>query len=64
MIDSGYTGSIKAKLYCNGDETRWFYRGDKLIQLVILPIFTPELELTDSLEETERGADGFGSTGR
>jgi dUTP pyrophosphatase len=38
--------------------------GDKVIQLVILPILTPELELVDELEDTERGSDGFGSTGR
>ena len=38
--------------------------GDKISQLIIQPILTPELELVDSLEETERGSGGFGSTGR
>ena len=64
VIDSGYTGSIRVKLYNNGDIPHVFEVGDKLIQLVILPILTPELELVNDLEETERGSDGFGSTGR
>jgi dUTP pyrophosphatase len=64
VIDSGYTGSIRVKLYNNGDIPHVFEVGDKLIQLVILPILTPELELVDELEDTERGSDGFGSTGR
>ena len=64
VIDAGYTGSIKVKLYNNGNFTKHFYKGDKIIQLVILPIYTPELERVDSLEKTDRGANGFGSTGR
>lgn len=63
VIDSGYTGSIVVKLY-NSSHKKKFEAGDKIIQLVILPIFTPELALVDSLEDTERGSDGFGSTGR
>ena len=64
VIDAGYTGTIKVKLYNNGNFTKHFYKGDKIIQLVILPIYTPELERVDSLEKTDRGANGFGSTGR
>ena len=64
VIDAGYTGSIKVKLYNNGNFTKHFYKGDKIIQLMILPIYTPELERVDSLEKTDRGANGFGSTGR
>ena len=64
VIDAGYTGSIKVKLYNNGNSTKRFYKGDKIIQLVILPIYTPELERVDSLGKTDRGANGFGSTGR
>lgn len=63
VIDSGYTGSIVVKLYNNGNETYTAKKGGKLIQLVILPIITPELILVDDLEKTERGSDGFGSTG-
>ena len=64
VIDAGYTGSIKVKLYCNSRSGHAFLRGDKIIQLVVLPIITPELEQVSSLEETERGNSGFGSTGR
>lgn len=64
VIDSGYTGSIVAKLYNDSFQNYMIEKGDKIIQLVILPIITPELELVDSFAETERGANGFGSTGR
>jgi len=64
VIDSGYTGSIRVKLYNHGDEGYLIQVGDKISQLVILPILTPELELVSSLEETERGDNGFGSSGK
>lgn len=67
VIDSGYTGSIKVKLYNNSPCDYLVRRGDKISQLVILPILLPELcEVDDisELGETERGENGFGSTGR
>lgn len=64
VIDSGYTGSIRVKLYNRGDEAYIVHPGDKISQLVILPIITPRLEIVDSLDETERGDKGFGSSGR
>lgn len=64
VIDSGYTGSIRVKLYNHGYDTVKIKPGDKISQIVFLPIFTPELEEVDSLDETERGDRGFGSTGR
>lgn len=64
VIDSGYTGSIRVKLYNHGEHQRVIHKGDKISQLVIMPIVTPELELVDKLEATERGDNGFGSTGR
>lgn len=63
VIDSGYTGSMVVKLYNHGTETVHIVRGQKISQLVLLPIITPELELVDELEATERGDGGFGSTG-
>lgn len=63
-IDSGYTGSIHVVLYNHGSEAYEVRKGDKISQLVILPILTPELEQVDSLEDTERGDGGFGSTGK
>lgn len=64
VIDMGYTGSIVVKLYNHGKEDYQVNAGDKISQLVILPILTPSLELVDKLEETERGDNGFGSTGK
>lgn len=64
VIDSGYTGSICVKLYNLGNEKVLIEKGQKISQLVLLPIITPELELVDSLEATERGDGGFGSTGK
>lgn len=64
VIDVGYNGSIMVKLYNHSNVDYFVKRGDKISQLVIMPILTPELELVDELEETERGNNGFGSTGR
>ena len=65
VIDAHYTGSIAVKLYNHHPCLRYDVKpGDKIAQLVILPCLLPELELVDSLEETDRGDGGFGSTGR
>ena len=63
VIDSGYTGSIMVKLYNHGRNPVYIEEDQKISQLVIMPIITPDLELVDSLEDTERGGGGFGSTG-
>ncbi len=63
-IDSGYVGSIRVKLFNHTSKPYEFEAGDKIAQLVLLPIITPGLEVVDSLEDTERGDGGFGSTGR
>lgn len=64
VIDVGYTGSIAVKLYNHSDETYYIFAGEKISQLVVMPILTPSFELVDELEATERGNGGFGSTGR
>lgn len=64
VVDAGYTGSIVVKLFNNSPTRYVVKKGDKISQLVIMPIVTPTLELVDSLEDTERGDGGFGSTGR
>lgn len=64
VIDVDYTGSICVKLYNHGDTDYHVKRGDKISQLVIVPVFIGYLELVDHLDETERGNNGFGSTGR
>lgn len=64
VVDEGYTGSIRVKLYNHGYETYTVCKGDKITQLVIMPVHHATFELVDSLDETERGNNGFGSTGR
>lgn len=69
VIDSGYTGSIIVKLRnisneITSNKIKIFNKGDKITQLVILPIETPEIVLVDNFKETERGDKGFGSTGK
>lgn len=74
VIDHGYVGGIVVKLYNNNTDDdaphfHFFEKGEKLIQLLIVPIETPELELVENVadlygSETERGDNGFGSSGK
>ena len=64
VIDVGYTGSIRVKLYNHSDKPCELKAGDKVSQLVVMPILIPSFELVDELEDTERGEKGFGSSGR
>ena len=64
-IDEGYRGSIAVKLFNHSKVTYYrVHKGDKIAQLVVLPCLFPSLELVDDLTETDRGDNGFGSTGR
>jgi dUTP pyrophosphatase len=64
LIDSGYTGSIKVKLYNLSDNTYEIHPGDKISQIVFIRVVEPLLIESIKLPETERGDNGFGSTGR
>lgn len=64
LIDEGYTGEIIVKLYNHSSVTHRVRKGDKISQLVIIPVRYEDIELVEELEETERGDHGFGSTGR
>lgn len=64
VIDSGFTGSIKARLYNFSDEDYTFKAGDKFVQIVFLPISTPELIKVEKFDEYERGNSGYGSSGK
>lgn len=64
VIDEGYSGSIQVKLYNHGHFPYCVKRGDKITQLVVMPCKYVKLEVVDELEETDRGDNGFGSTGR
>ena len=64
VIDSGYTGTIVVKLYNHSDNDYAINKGNKITQVVFLPIPTIVLEQVDNLEDTERGNNGFGSSGK
>ena len=63
VIDSDYRGEIVCVLYNTGDETIELPAGSKICQLIIEQIITPEPTWATDLDETARGAGGFGSTG-
>lgn len=64
VIDSGYTGSIVVKLYNLSDKPYHVAAGDKIAQLILMPCYAPTLCLSSKLTETDRGDNGFGSSGR
>ena len=65
LIDEGYTGEIMVKLYNHSDENYLVHAGDKISQLVVIPVLYEDINLCDSLDEnTERGDKGFGSSGK
>ncbi|MGL5878192.1 MAG: dUTP diphosphatase [Xenococcaceae cyanobacterium] len=63
VVDSDYTGEIKVLLINHSVFTYPIIKGDRIAQLVILPIIQFEAQLVDDLIATERGQNGFGSTG-
>ena len=64
VIDSDYRGEIQVPLMNHGKEPFVIRRGDRIAQLLFAPVFLPELLECESLDETARGAGGFGSTAR
>lgn len=63
LIDSGYRGEISVLLINHGEDEVEFDRGERIAQLAVVPV--PEVSWTevDTLDETDRGSGGFGSTG-
>ena len=64
LIDEGYTGSIKVKLYNHGGYDLTVRRGNKISQLVIFPVRYEPVRLAREINGGDRGNNGFGSTGR
>lgn len=64
VIDEEYTGSIVVKVYNLGDTDVTIQRGDKITQLLVMPVNYVRFQQVDALDDTERGANGFGSTGK
>ena len=63
-IDSDYRGELKIILFNHGNEDFIINNGDRIAQMVLVPILKMEFEEVDSLPDTVRGYGGFGSTGR
>jgi len=65
LVDEPYRGEIKVKLYNHGDDSYLVAAGDKIANFVVQPVLYESLEFVDELDtSTDRGTDGFGSTGR
>ena len=64
VIDSDYRGEIVVALVNLSDTDYTIQPGDRVAQLVIMPVTQAEITVVDELDETERGTGGFGSTGR
>ncbi len=62
-IDEGYTGELSTVVWNPTLDPHIIKNGDRLAQLVLIPRFTPPIDVVESLPETERGIKGFGSTG-
>ena len=64
VIDSDYRGSIVVKLYNFGTKPYRVHKGDRIAQIIIQPCAAPRIEVVDALDDTARGNNGFGSSGR
>ena len=64
VIDSDYRGELRVALFNESDTDYTIHDGDRIAQLMVLPILRPTLTVVEELDETERGSGGFGSTGR
>ena len=64
VADSDYRGEYIVALHNDGEVTRVVKNGDRIAQLVIMPFLSVEFNEVSNLDETERGAGGFGSTGK
>ena len=64
VIDSDYRGPLMTPLINHSDVPYTIQPGDRVAQLMVVPVFQPTVTFADELDETERGEGGFGSTGR
>ena len=64
VIDEDYRGELTVALYNDSGTDRIIEPGERIAQLVVLPYIMPDFEVVDALDQTPRGKDGFGSTGK
>ena len=63
LIDSDYQGEIFVSCWNRGDSPFTIQPGDRIAQMIIVPVVQPHFEFVDSFDETKRGVGGFGHTG-
>ena len=63
LIDSDYQGQLKVSVWNRGQEVQEIQPGERIAQLVILPVVQAQFEIVDDFPESERGEGGFGSSG-
>lgn len=64
VVDSGYRGELMVRLTTTSSTPYVVQRGDRIAQLVVIPVARPTITIVNTLDDTERGTNGFGSTGR
>lgn len=64
LIDSDYQGQLLVSCWNRGDATYTIQPGERIAQLVFVPVVRPELRMVDTFEQSARGAGGFGHSGR
>ena len=64
VVDSDYRGEFMIFLHNHGSEPQTITHGDRIAQLLVTPVFTPGFVEAQELTDTDRGAGGFGSTGK
>ncbi|MBQ1262766.1 MAG: dUTP diphosphatase [Oscillospiraceae bacterium] len=64
VIDSDYRGEIMVALHNHSNKSAEIEAGERIAQIVLTPYLTAQFEIADELSDTERGAGGFGSTGK
>ena len=64
VVDSDYRGEIMVALHNHGPQPQSISHGDRIAQMIITPVITPAYVMSETLDDTERGQGGFGSTGK
>ena len=64
VIDCDYRGEIMVGLYNSGESEYTVQPADRIAQLMVVPVVQAQIQMVDELDETQRGAGGFGSTGK
>jgi len=64
LIDSDYQGELMVSCWNRGQSSFTINPGDRIAQMILVPVVQAEFTVVDQFQETDRGADGFGSSGR